>query len=183
MKKSHFFWWLVIFMWSFMSFWWIFGWDWGTPTILRQNPNIYGQFQGKLSFGQFWKKKLGLGQIPIFYRKFVLGAPLSVVVVIVSQEFSAQAWGRWGTQFEGILWGKVLAEIKINSDIFLNAENLFKQIGSSDLSNLNDKDGECWWYEFRFLGFGEAAICKTDWFTVATVYCVYIYIWHYIGYE
>ena len=31
----------------------IFCWDWGTPAILRQNPNIYGQFQDKLSFGQF----------------------------------------------------------------------------------------------------------------------------------
>ena len=55
------------------------------PAILRQNPNIYGQFQGKLSFGRFWKK-LGLGQtpphsldqIPNFYRKLVLKAPLNM---------------------------------------------------------------------------------------------------------
>ena len=87
MKKSHFLgdWWFLCDL--LCHFWWIFGWDWGTPAILRQNPNIYGQFEGKLGFGQFWKKKLGLGQtppplgqIPNFYRKFVLGAPLICIV-------------------------------------------------------------------------------------------------------
>ena len=88
MKNSHFFgdWWFLC---DFLChFWWFFGWDLGTPAILRQNPNIYEQFQGKLSFGQFWKKKnvgIGsdpppsLGQIPNFYRKFVSGAPLNVM--------------------------------------------------------------------------------------------------------
>ena len=56
MKKSHFLgdWWFLCDL--LCHFWGIFGWDWGTPAILRQNPNIYGQFQGKLGFGQFWKK-------------------------------------------------------------------------------------------------------------------------------
>ena len=49
--------------WFLGDFWWFFGWDWGTPAILRQNPNIYGQFQGKLSFGQF-EKKVGIGSDP-----------------------------------------------------------------------------------------------------------------------
>ena len=53
----------VIFGVFWWHFWWFFGWDWGTPAILRQNPNIYGQFQGKLSFGQFWKK-VGIGSDP-----------------------------------------------------------------------------------------------------------------------
>ena len=63
MKKSHFFgdWWFLCDL--LCHFWWIFGWDWGTPAILRQNPNIYGQFQGKLGFGQFWKK-VGIGSDP-----------------------------------------------------------------------------------------------------------------------
>ena len=60
-------------------------WDLGTPAILRQNPNIYVQFQVELSFGKFWKKKLGLGQapppplgqIPNFGQKFVSGAYLN----------------------------------------------------------------------------------------------------------
>ena len=47
----------------YVIFYVIFGWDWGTPAILRQNPKIYGQFQGKLSFGQFWKK-VGIGSDP-----------------------------------------------------------------------------------------------------------------------
>ena len=47
MKESHF---VGDFDAIFSDF---FGWDWGTLAILRQNPNIYGQFQGKLGFGQF----------------------------------------------------------------------------------------------------------------------------------
>ena len=83
MKKSHFWgdWWFLCDL--SCHFWWIFGWDWGTPAILRQYPNIYGHLQGKLGFGQFWKKKLGLGQIPPslgqipnLYRKLVFQAPL-----------------------------------------------------------------------------------------------------------
>ena len=63
MKKSHFLgdWWFLCDL--LCHFWWFFGWDWGTPTILRQYPNIYGHFQGKLGFGQFWKK-VGIGSDP-----------------------------------------------------------------------------------------------------------------------
>ena len=63
MKKSHFLgdWWFLCDL--LCHFWWIFGWDWGTPAILRQYPNIYGHFQGKLGFGQFWKK-VGIGSDP-----------------------------------------------------------------------------------------------------------------------
>ena len=83
MKKSHFLgdWWFLCDL--LCHFWWIFGWDWGTPAILRQYPNIYGHFQGKLGFGQFWKKvgigsdpPPSLGQNPNFYQKFVLEASL-----------------------------------------------------------------------------------------------------------
>ena len=89
-KNSHFFgdWWFSCDL--LCHFWWIFGWDWGTPAILRQNPNIYGQFQGKLSFGQFWKKvgigsdpPSSLGQIPNFYRKFVLQASLMIISIFI----------------------------------------------------------------------------------------------------
>ena len=59
----------------YVIFYVIFG-EFFFGTILRQNPNIYGQFQGKLGFGQFWKKK-SLGQIPNFYQKIVLEASLS----------------------------------------------------------------------------------------------------------
>ena len=69
MKKSHFFgdWWFLCDI--LCHFWWIFGWDWGTPAILRQHPNIYGHFQGKLCFGQN----------PNFYQKFVLHASLITI--------------------------------------------------------------------------------------------------------
>ena len=43
----------------------------------RQNPNI--TFMGSSKANKFlvnFENKLGLGQIPNFYRKFVLGAPL-----------------------------------------------------------------------------------------------------------
>ena len=55
------------------------------PQIHGKNPNIYGQFQGKLSFCQFWrKKKLELGQTPLppwakfptFTENLFLGLPL-----------------------------------------------------------------------------------------------------------
>ena len=56
MKKSHFF---VIgdFYVIFGDF---FGWDWGTTSILRQNPNKITALYG-CGFGF---KKLGLGQTP-----------------------------------------------------------------------------------------------------------------------
>ena len=51
-----------------------FGWEWGTPAILRQNHNITTVLYGcGVGF-----KKLGLGQNPNFYRKFVLNASLYV---------------------------------------------------------------------------------------------------------
>ena len=88
MKKSHFLgdWWFLCDL--LCHFWWIFGWDWGTPAILRQYPNIYGHFQGKLGFGQFWKKvgigsdppPPSLGQNPNFYQKLVLEASLTVLI-------------------------------------------------------------------------------------------------------
>ena len=89
MKKSHFLgdWWFLCDL--LCHFWWIFGWDWGTPAILRQYPNIYGHFQGKLGFGQFWKKvgigsdpPPSLGQNPNFYQKFVLEASLSWWIIL-----------------------------------------------------------------------------------------------------
>ena len=48
-----------------------FGWDWGTPTILRPNPNKITVLNG-CGFGF---KKLGLGQPPLLL--VVCRAPLS----------------------------------------------------------------------------------------------------------
>ena len=108
MKKSHFLgdWWFLCDL--LCHFWWIFGWDWGTPAILRQNPNIYGQFQGKLGFGQFWKKvgigsdpPPSLGQIPNFYQKFVLKASLRVIEQHKGGHFTKDGarGGWWGNCF------------------------------------------------------------------------------------
>ena len=53
------------FWWHFL---WFFGWDWGTPGILRQNPN-------QLSFGEFWKK-VGIGSNSQLLPKFFWRLPL-----------------------------------------------------------------------------------------------------------
>ena len=60
MKKSHFFgdWWFLCDFWC--HFWRFFGWDWGTPAILRQNPNKITVLYGYI----FGFKRLGLGQTP-----------------------------------------------------------------------------------------------------------------------
>ena len=58
-----------------------FGWDWGTPAILRQNPNKITVWNGC----GFCFKKLGLGETspppwdknPHIDRKLVLEAPLT----------------------------------------------------------------------------------------------------------
>ena len=44
--------------------WFFFGWDWGTPAILRQNRNKITVFYGFC----FCFKKLGLGQTPLSPR-------------------------------------------------------------------------------------------------------------------
>ena len=82
MKKSHFLgdWWFLCDL--LCHFWWIFGWDWGTPAILRQNLNIYGQFQGKLGFGQFWKK-VGIGSNSQLLPKICFrGSPKRQLIVL-----------------------------------------------------------------------------------------------------
>ena len=55
----------------------IFGWDWGTPAILQQNPNksTLGKLDQNLGLADPPPK---LGQKPKFFQKSDLKAPLSV---------------------------------------------------------------------------------------------------------
>ena len=75
MKKSH--------------FWWFFGWDWGTPAILRQNSNkitvLYGCGFGFKTLGLGQTPAPSLGQNPNFYR-FLWRLPLEQFYIFPSRD-------------------------------------------------------------------------------------------------
>ena len=111
MKKSHFFWWLVIFMWFLVFFDGIFG-DFLVGT---RNPRHIATKSQQIKFWSISKKSWdwvsapppSLGQIPNFYRKFVLQASLIALTseMLLSYIFwpacnSLLSWtSRWTVEF------------------------------------------------------------------------------------
>ena len=62
----------------------IFGWDWGTPAILQQNPNKKHPWKNWIKTWD-WQTPPPppqLGQNPKFFQKSDLKAPLSVHLAI-----------------------------------------------------------------------------------------------------
>ena len=88
MKKSHFFWWLVIFMWFLMWLLVIFWLGLGNPRHIATSKSPFYMVVVLVwkSWDSVRSPPTSLGQNPIFYQKMVFKAPLISISSIVMCE-------------------------------------------------------------------------------------------------